>query len=116
MKYQKRIIYKDGKPFEMVFDFEDQEKDKILQMFLFEASDFPTQIREQINLVLEGKEELVESSGNCCSWDFEPEETDIWNSFDDNEETNHIVVNTKELSTLIDEWIAARKAFKESFA
>ena len=59
---------------------------------------------------------MVESNGNCCSWDFEPEETDIWNMFDENDETNHIVVNTKELRTLIDEWLEARKEFKASIA
>lgn len=114
MNHTTRIIYKEGKPFEMVFDFEDQTKDKILQMFLFEASDFPDYIKTQIDEVLTGKEELIESHGNCCSWDFEPEDTDIWNMFDDNDETNHIVVKTKELRTLIDEWLEARKEFKKS--
>ena len=52
MKYETRIIYKEGKPFEIVFDFEDKKKDKILQMFLFEASDFPDFVKGQIDDVL----------------------------------------------------------------
>ena len=114
MKYEIKTIYHKGEPFEIVFEFENLPNSGVLQMFLGEVANFSGYIKEQIDLVLTGKEELVESSGNCCSWDFEPEETDIWNSFDDNDETNHIVVNTKELRSLIDQWLEARRAFKES--
>lgn len=114
MKYENKIIYKDGQPFEMVFEFENLNNSGVLQMFLGEVSNFPERIKEQIKLVLEGKEELVEGNGNCCSWDFEPEDTDIWDVFDDNDKTNHIVVKTKDLNVLIDEWLEARKKFKKT--
>lgn len=91
-----------------------EEKTGILTNFFSgEVINFGDEIKEQLDLVLSGKRRRIECSGNESSWRIGKRHTLIVNFFASEGEPSEITVDTVELRRIIDEWIEARKKFRE---
>ncbi len=114
MKYQIKYLEKNGKRDDLVFHFENADMERILPIFLYgDVVNFHNEIKGQLDLVLSGKRRRIECSGNNCFWRIGKRHTLIVDSFASEGEPSEITVDTAELRRLIDEWIEARKKFRE---
>lgn len=93
----------------IIFDF--QPKNVVLSLFL--EGDFTTfqdKFLQQIDNVLYGKTSEEEICGNATNVIFKKEETEIEDLYLEGEPTT-CTVNTRELRSLMDEWLKKRADF-----
>lgn len=113
MEYQVKYIEHQGTIEEMVFVFE--EKYRILTEFLDDVDSFSKDYLAIFDKVLSGEVEKDSVSGNACSFEVDKENTVIEFLYLEDEENPEVcTVNTKELRSLMDEWLQKRSEFLQS--
>lgn len=110
MNYQIKYIEHEGVVEDMVFLFEGEYH--ILSEFLDDVDSFSQEYLEIFDNVLSGKVEKDSASGNACSFEVDKDNTVIEFLYpEDENEPEVCTVNTKELRTLMDEWMQKRAEF-----
>lgn len=110
MKYQIKYIEHDGVVEDMVFAFD--EAFHILSEFLDDVDSFSKYYLEIFDNVLSGKVEKDSASGNACSFEVDKEKTVIEFLYPEDENKPEVcTVNTRELRSLMDEWLQKRAGF-----
>lgn len=112
MKYRIKYIEHQGKLDDIVFVFE--KKFRILSHFLDDVDSFSKEYLEIFDNILSGRVEKDSATGNSCSFDADREKTLIEFLYPENEESESCVVNTRELRSLMEEWLQKRAEFLES--
>ena len=112
LEYKLRIVkLYNGEEF-LTIDFEN-EKYEILSTFLEDdVTPFEEWIKENFDMVIEGKESKREIAGNVCGVEITLQKTMIYDMLAEDGMGNWCEVDTKELRQLIDEWCEKVREFK----
>lgn len=112
ISYKLRIVkLYNGEEF-LTIDFEN-EKYEMLSTFLdSEVTQFEEWIKENFDMVIEGKERKREIAGNVCGVEITLQKTMIYDMLAEDGMGNWCEVDTKELRQLIDEWCEKVREFK----
>ena len=112
LEYKFRIVkLYNGKEF-LTIDFENK-KYEILSTFLEDdVTPFKEWIKENFDMVIEGKERKREIAGNVCGVEITLQKTMIYDMLAEDGMGNWCEVDTKELRQLIDEWCDKVREFK----
>ena len=110
MNYEVKYIEEQGKIEDMVFIFDGALG--ILSEFLDDVESFSREYLEIFDRVLSGEVEKDSASGNCCSFETDKDKTVVELLYPENENERKIcTVNTRELRSLMDEWLEKRAEF-----
>ncbi|GAB5081752.1 hypothetical protein Osc1_09250 [Hominimerdicola sp. 21CYCFAH17_S] len=90
-----------------------EKKYELLSTFLSsEVTQFEEWIKENFDMVIEGKERKREIAGNVCGVEITLQKTMIYDMLAEDGMGNWCEVDTKELRQLIDEWCDKVREFK----
>lgn len=112
MKYTIEYVVIKGEKEDIVFDF--GKEHSLISIFLTGESNMLDMFLENICLVLSGKFERAEVSGDLCDAEIDKEKTKIIYQYpdeDDEDEVNEETIGTMELKQQIEEYEAKRKEF-----
>ncbi len=113
MNYKIKYIERQGKADDMVFIFDDEHR--ILSEFLDDVDSFTQDYLETFDKVLSGEVARESASGNACYFEADKEKTFIEFLYPEDEDTRETcTVNTRELRSLMDEWIQKRAEFMKN--
>ena len=111
-KYKLRKLKLDNNEEVLLIDFENK-KYEILSTFLEDdVTPFEEWIKENFDMVIEGKESKREIAGNVCGVEITLQKTMIYDMLAEDGMGNWCEVDTKELRQLIDEWCEKVREFK----
>ena len=111
-KYKLRKLKLDNNEEVLLIDFENK-KYEILSTFLEDdVTPFEEWIKENFDMVIEGKESKREIAGNVCGVEITLQKTMIYDMLAEDGMGNWCEVDTKELRQLIDEWCDKVREFK----
>ncbi|MBO1003634.1 hypothetical protein ACFSKI_17040 [Pseudogracilibacillus auburnensis] len=100
----------------LAIDFDDPKLAIVSEFLMADANLLGGKIIEEIDQVLLGEEEYIESSGNRCVLKIKADETMITDLFEDMEDVNSLDsyhIDTKELRELILMWLEKLEEFRK---
>ena len=110
MNYKIKYIEHQGKIEDMIFSFDGDYC--ILSEFLDDVDSFSKEYLKIFDNVLSGKEEKDAAYGNCCSFKIDKNKTVVESLYPEDEgEPTTCTVNTRELRSLMDEWLKKKTEF-----
>ena len=112
MKYQIKELYYKGRLDDIVFIFEDKKCELLSTFLSSDVTPFEEWIKENFDMVIEGKESKREIAGNVCGVEITLQKTMIYDMLAEDGMGNWCEVDTKELRQLIDEWCEKVREFK----
>ena len=109
MKYEIKPLKLDNGTEYLTIIFEDTKLTSLHSFIVDDFSAFTQDYLEIFDNVLSGKVEKDSASGNACSFEVDKEKTVIEFLYPENENEPEIcTVNTRELRSLMDEWLQKR--------
>jgi hypothetical protein len=99
----KVIMQNNGKK-ELTIVFSAEEYQLLSTFFFVEVNSFEDWIKENIDDVLQGKNDRREISGNICELIIEKDKTIIYDMLAEDGMGNWCSISTKELLSIINEW------------
>ena len=112
MKYEIKTLKLDNGTEYLTIIFEDTKLTSLHSFIVDDFSAFTQDYLEIFDNVLSGKVEKDSASGNACSFEVDKEKTVIEFLYPENENEPEIcTVNTRELRSLMDEWLQKRAEF-----
>ena len=115
LKYTLRVVTLKNKTMKkerLLIDFENEKYEMLSTFLSSEVTQFEEWIKENFDMVIEGKERKREIAGNVCGVEITLQKTMIYDMLAEDGMGNWCEVDTKELRQLIDEWCDKVREFK----
>ena len=115
LKYTLRVVTLKNKTMKkerLLIDFENEKYEMLSTFLSSEVTQFEEWIKENFDMVIEGKERKREIAGNVCGVEITLQKTMIYDMLAEDGMGNWCEVDTKELRQLIDEWCEKVREFK----